>query len=80
MPDSSGPINKDERISVRLNTTDTIAKLKEKIEEKTGITPKEQRLLFLGAWIKDDSVTLDSLTIQEGTTLHLVRGVNGGSS
>lgn len=84
MPNPPSMINlfvkniQDKQISVRVNVTDTIETLKKQIEQKTGITPQEQRLLFGGAWIRGDHVTLDSLAVQEGNTLHLIRKVNGG--
>lgn len=51
--------------------------LKEKLEEKEGIPPQQQRLVFQGKQLKDDK-TIGSYKLKAGTVLHLVVALRGG--
>jgi len=50
---------------------ETIRKLKERIEEKEGIPPDQQRLIFSGRAMADGK-TVEDYAIQPGATIHLV--------
>lgn len=64
---------------ISVDTEDTITKLKELIEEKEGIPPEQQRLIFGGRAIADDK-KLSDYKIESGHTLHLVLSLRGGVS
>ena len=53
--------------------------VKEKIEEKQGIPPEQQRLIFSGKPLSDDK-TLDEYKISSGCVLHLVLALRGGAN
>ena len=62
----------DEIIAINVQASDTIAKVKSRIQEQVGIPPQRQNLIFAGKPLKDES-TLDQYDIQMGSTLHLVQ-------
>lgn len=51
--------------------TDTVAQLKQKIHDKDGVPPTQQRLVFNGKELDDDK-TMADYQMDEHSTVHLV--------
>ncbi|KAF5334413.1 hypothetical protein D9611_013560 [Ephemerocybe angulata] len=64
-------------IELDIDTDDKIARIKEKVEEQSGVPPAQQRLIFGGRQVPDDK-TATEVNIQAGSTLHLVLALRGG--
>lgn len=64
-------------ITMEVDPESTVLQLKGKISEKEGIGVADQRLIFEGKQLSDES-TLNSVNIGEDSTVHLVLRLQGG--
>ncbi|KAF8178015.1 ubiquitin [Pholiota molesta] len=64
-------------IELDIDPEDKITRIKEKVEEQSGVPPPQQRLIFGGRQMADDKQAKD-FNITAGAVLHLVLALRGG--
>lgn len=63
-------------VTLEVDPTDSVETLKRKVQDKEGVPPDLQRLIWSGRQLEDD-LTLSDYNIQRESTLHLVLKLRG---
>ncbi|PRQ39549.1 putative ubiquitin [Rosa chinensis] len=65
-------------VKIDIELTDTMNQIREGVEEKEGIPPLQQRLIYGGKQLGDDKTAVE-YKLECGPVLHLVLALRGGS-
>lgn len=68
-----------DKAEVKISRSATVVELKEKINEALSVPVPQQRLIYRGRVLKDES-TLEFYDVQDGHTVHMVKGVTPAGS
>ena len=64
-------IPENQTVTLEVEVSDSIANIKQKLQDKTGIPPDQQSLSFNGDPLSNDNMTLGDYEIPEGSTITL---------
>jgi ubiquitin len=65
-------------IKVQVQLLDTVAELKKKIQDKEGIPPNQQVLIYIGKPLRDHDTMFDH-NIQKNVTINMIMRLRGGT-
>ena len=68
-----------ENISLNVKASNTVRDIKQKITDRDGVALDNIYLYFSGNNLKDNTQTLEDLSIHEHATIHMVLRLPGGS-